>query len=135
AAAFCIALAGVALLAGDVKPRRALAALGHVVIGLALGAVVWLPAAERVVEYGQHFPNELYTPDRLLQLVGQFAMPITSYSFIVYSGYLGTLFGMWTRRADVIFIAVVVLVMMLGLCDGPYLALGLAPSKAVARLG
>src|SRR5690606_16139253 len=34
AAAFCIALAAVALLAGDVKPRRALAALGHVIIGL-----------------------------------------------------------------------------------------------------
>ena len=135
AATFCIALAAVALLAGDVKPRRALAALGHVLVGLALGAIVWLPAADRLVAYGQHFPNELYTPDRLLQLVGQFAMPITSYAFIVYSGYLGTLFGMWTRRADVIFIAIVVLAMMLGLCDGPYLALGLAPSKAVARLG
>jgi hypothetical protein len=35
----------------------------------------------------------------------------------------------------VIFIAIVVLVMMLGLADGPYLALGLAPSKALARLG
>lgn len=135
AVAFCIALVLVALLAGDVRPRRALAALGHVLVGLALGATVWLPAAERLVEYGQHFPNELYAPDRLLQLVGQFAMPITSYSFIVYSGYLGTLFGMWTRRADTIFIAIVVLVMVLGLADGPYLALGLAPSKAVARLG
>jgi hypothetical protein len=134
-ATFALALAGVALLAADVLPRRALAALGHVVIGLALGAVVWMPAAERVLEYGQHFPNELYTADKLLQLVGQYAMPITSYSFIVYSGYLGTLLGMWTRRADVIFIAIVVLVMMLGLADGPYLALGLAPSKAVARLG
>jgi hypothetical protein len=134
-ATFCIALAAVALLAGDIRPRRALAALGHVLIGLALGATVWMPAAERILEYGQHFPNELYTADRLLQLVGQFAMPITSYSFIVYSGYLGTLLGMWTRRADVIFVAVVVLVMMLGLADGPYLAFGLAPSKAIARLG
>jgi hypothetical protein len=134
-ATFVLALAAVALLAADVRPRRALAALGHVLIGLALGAIVWMPAAERVLEYGQHFPNELYTPDKLIQLVGQYAMPITSYSFIVYSGYLGTLFGMWTRRADVIFIAIVVLVMMLGLADGPYIALGLAPSKAVARLG
>jgi hypothetical protein len=135
AATFGIALAGVALLAADVLPRRALAALGHVVIGLALGALVWMPAAERLLDYGQHFPNELYTSDKLLQLVGQYAMPITSYSFIVYSGYLGTLFGMWIRRADVVFIAIVVLVMILGLADGPYLALGLAPSKAVARLG
>jgi hypothetical protein len=135
AATFAVALAGVALLASDVLPRRALAALGHVALGLALGALVWLPAADRLLAYGQHYPNELYTADKLLQLVGQFAMPITSYSFIVYSGYLGTLAGMWTRRADVIFIAIVVLVMLLGIADDPYLALGIAPSKGVARLG
>lgn len=135
AVTFCIALVLVALLAGDVRPRRAMAALCHVLVGLALGAIVWLPAADRLVEYGQHYPNELYTPERLFQLVGQFAMPITSYSFVVYSGYLGSLFGMWTRRADTIFIAIVVFVMVVGLADGPYLALGLAPSKAVARLG
>ncbi|HEY5946298.1 MAG TPA: hypothetical protein VIV40_12435 [Kofleriaceae bacterium] len=134
-ATFGIALAGVALLAADVLPRRALAALGHVAIGLALGAVVWMPAAERVLAYGQHFPNELYASDKLLQLIGPYAMPITSYAFIVYSGYLGTILGMWTRRADVIFVAIVVLVLMLGLADGPYLAFGLAPSKTVARLG
>ncbi|HEX5058991.1 MAG TPA: hypothetical protein VFV99_06505 [Kofleriaceae bacterium] len=134
-ATYCIALAMVALLASDVQPRRALAAMGHVVIGLALGATVWMPAAERLLEYGQHFPNELYTPDKLLELLGPYALPITAYSFIVYSGHLGTLFGMWTRRANVIFIAIIVLVMMLGLSDGPYLALGLAPSKMVARLG
>jgi hypothetical protein len=134
-ATFGVALAAVALLAADTLPRRALAALAHVAIGLALGAIVWMPAAERLLAYGQHFPNELYTSDALLQLVGQYAMPITSYSFIIYSGYLGTVFGMWARRTDVIFIAIVVLVMILGLADGPYLALGLAPSKAVARLG
>jgi hypothetical protein len=135
AATFAAALCAVALLAGDIKPRHALAALGHVAIGLALGATVWLPAAERLVAYGQHFPNELYAPDKLLQLVGQFAMPITSYSFIVYSGHLGSLLGMWTRRADMIFVAVVVIVMMTGLADGVYLSLGLAPSQSVARLG
>jgi hypothetical protein len=134
-ATFGVALCAVALLAGDIKPRRALAALGHVAIGLALGATVWLPAAERVLAYGQHFPNELYTPDKLLQLVGQFAMPITSYSFIVYSGQLGSLFGMWTRRADLVFVGVVVIVLTLGLADGAYLSLGLAPSQSVARLG
>lgn len=135
AATFALALAGVALLASDVPPRRALAALGHVLVGLALGAVVWMPAAARMLEYGQHYPNELYTADKLLELVGQFAMPITSYAFIVYSGYLGTLVGLWTRRADTIFIAIVVLVMIVGLADAPYLAFGLAPSQAVARLG
>jgi hypothetical protein len=135
AATFVLALAAVALLSADVPPRRALAAVGHIIIGLLLGAIVWMPAAERLLAYGQHFPNELFTPDKVLQMIGQYAMPITSFAFLVYSGYLGTLFGMWTRRADVTFVAIVVLVMMLGLADAPYIALGLAPSKTVARLG
>lgn len=134
-ATFVLALGAVALLASDVLPRRAFAALGHVVLGLALGATVWLPAADRVLAYGQHFPNELYTPDRLMQLIGQFAMPISSYLFIISTGHLGALFGMWTRRACIIFIAVVVIIMMIGLSDAPYLAFGLTPGKTVARLG
>ena len=134
-ATFVLALGAVALLAADVKPRRAVAAIGHVLLGLALGALVWLPAADRVVEYGQHYPNELFTAEKVLQMVGQYAMPITSYAYIIYSGYLGTLIGMWTRRADVVFVAIVAFVMLIGLADAPYIALGLAPSKAVARLG
>src|SRR5262249_33882743 len=42
AATFAIALVGVALLASDVPARRALAALGHLALGVALGATVWL---------------------------------------------------------------------------------------------
>ena len=63
-----LALAAVALLSADVPPRRAFAAIGHVLIGLALGATVWMPAAERILAYGQHFPNELYTPERIDRL-------------------------------------------------------------------
>lgn len=135
ATSFAVALAVVALLAADIRPRRALAALGHLVLGVALGAVVWLPGSERLLEYGQHFPNELYTAVHLLQLIMQHAMPMTAYSLIVYASYLGMLFGPWTARAEVIFISIVGLEMMLGLCDATYLALGLVPGKAVARLG
>ena len=135
ATSFAVALAVVALLAADVRPRRALAALGHLVLGAALGAVVWLPGSERLLEYGQHFPNELYTAVHLLQMIMQYAMPMTAYSLIVYASYLGMLFGPWTARADIIFVSIVGLEMMLGLCDATYLALGLAPGKTVARLG
>jgi hypothetical protein len=56
-ATFAIALLAVALLASDVPRRRAYAALGHLVLGIALGAVVWMPSAERLLLYGQHYPN------------------------------------------------------------------------------
>lgn len=134
-ATFALALFAVAALAGDVTPRRALAALGHLAIGVALGAVVWLPAAERLLAYGQHFPNELFQAGHVLQLIMQHAMPMTAYSLFVYASYLGMLIGPWTRRAEVIFVSVVGLVFMLGLTDEIYLALGLTPGKTVARLG
>jgi hypothetical protein len=135
AAAYALALAIVAVLAADVPPRRALAALGHVVLGVALGASVWLPASERLLAYGQHFPNELFPGVKMWQTLVGVAMPITAYAIVVFAGYLGILSGMWSRRAEVIFVALVGLVMMVGLADAPYLAFGLAPSKAVARLG
>src|SRR5205823_2702403 len=71
----------------------------------------------------------------LLQTAMVFAMPITAYSLIVYAGYLGILVGMWTRRAEVVFVSIVAFVMVIGLCDAPYLALGLVPGQTVARLG
>jgi len=135
AAAYVLALAVVALLASDVPPRRALAAIGHVVLGIALAAAVWMPSSDRLLAYGQHFPNELETPVKLLQSVMSYAMPITSYAPIVCAGYFGILVGVWTRRAAVIFVAVVALALLVGLCDAPYLAFGLAPSQTVARLG
>jgi hypothetical protein len=135
AAAYVLALAVVAVLAADVPPRRALVAIAHVVLGVALGAAVWMPATERLLAYGQHFPNELYTPVKLLQTVMAYAMPITAYAPIVYAGYFGILTGAWTRRAELIFISLVGLVLLVGLADAPYLAFGLAPSQTVARLG
>jgi hypothetical protein len=134
-AASVLALAAVAVLATDVPPRRALAAIGHLALGAALGAAVWIPMGERIYLYGQHFSNELFAPDRVLQLVLAASVPFTSYPALISAGYLGIAVGPFTRRANVIFIAVVALAMLLGLCDAPYRALGLAASPGVARLG
>ncbi|NVB78308.1 MAG: hypothetical protein HOV81_07935 [Kofleriaceae bacterium] len=130
-----LALLGVALLASDVPPRRALVAAGHVALGIALGAIVWLPSSERLLLYGQHFSNELYTAVRLLQTVMSFAMPITVYSLIVYAGYLGLVIGLVSRRAELVFISIVSFVMLVGLADVPYLGLGVMPGPETARLG
>ena len=135
AAASVLALLAVAVLAKDVPPRRALAAIGHIVLGAALGAAVWVPMGERIFLYGQHFSNELFSPDRVMQLVLAAAVPFTSYPALISAGYIGIALGPFTRRADVIFIAVVALVMLLGLCDAPYFALGVAASPGIARLG
>ncbi|MBS1121809.1 MAG: hypothetical protein H6Q90_4037 [Deltaproteobacteria bacterium] len=135
AVACMIALAAVALLASDAPPRRALIAIGHIALGIALGAVVWMPLAARIVEYGQHFPNALRTPAKLLEDLLVYPSPVTSYAMLSYAGYFGILAGLWSRRAALVFVSTVALVLLVGLCDAPYLALDLAPGEAVARLG
>ncbi len=136
AAAVCIVgLLAVALLASDVPARRAFVAIGHVVLGVALAASVWLPEGERLLAYGQHFSNQLFTGREVLETVMTTAFPITSYSAVIYAGYLGTLAGVVSRKAEVVFISVVALALVIGLCDAPYAALGLFPGMTVARLG
>ena len=130
-----LALAAVALLASDVPPRRALVAMMHVVIGVALGAAVWMPLAERILEYGQHFPNPIRDPATLLENLLAAPSPVTAFAMLAYAGYFGILAGLWSRRASVVFVAATALVLLVGLCDAPYLALDLAPGKSVARLG
>ncbi len=135
AAACIVALAAVALLASDIPPRRALFAIGHIVLGIALGAIVWMPLAARIVEYGQHFPNALRTPAQLIENLLLYPSPVTSYAMLSYAGYFGILAGLWSRRAALVFVSTVALVLLVGLCDAPYLALDLAPGQGVARLG
>lgn len=135
AAASMLALAVTALLAGDVPPRRALAALVNVGIGVALGAFVWMPLGARILQYGQHFPNGLHQPASLIEDLLQQPSPITWFGMLGFAGYFGVLAGLWSRRAAVVYVAAVGLALVVGLCDLPYLALGLAPSKTVARLG
>src|SRR5262249_1006087 len=80
AAGSVIAPAVVALLGSDVPPRRALFALGHVALGVALGAAVWMPLAARILDYGQHFPNGLRAPARLLEDLLAQPSPVTAFA-------------------------------------------------------
>jgi hypothetical protein len=134
-AAAIVALVGVALLAADIRPRVALVAVGHLVLGVALGAIVWVPASERLLAYGQHFANDLYSTTQLLRTVMSFAMPITAYSIFVYAGYIGMIVGVFSRRAEVVFVSLVAFVLMLGICELPYMSLGLVPGPETGRLG
>lgn len=134
-AAAIVALVGVALLASDIRPRVALVAVGHLLLGTALGALVWLPASERLLAYGQHFANDLYSTTHMLRTVMSFAMPLTAYSLFVYAGYIGMIVGLFSRRAEVVFVSLVAFVLMLGICELPYMSLGLVPGQESARLG
>lgn len=135
AAASCLALGAVALLASDVPPRRALVAIGHLVLGVALGAALWMPLAERILEYGQHFPNQIRSPVRLLEDLLASPSPITAYAMLAYAGYFGIIAGLWSRKASVVYLSALTLTLLVGLCDAPYLAFDLAPGQGVARLG
>jgi hypothetical protein len=135
AAAALVALGAVALLATDAPPRRAFAAMGHVALGIALGAAVWMPLAARILEYGQHFPNQVRTPARLLEDLLAAPSPVTAFAMLSYAGYFGIIAGLWSRRAGPVYVAATALVLLVGLCDAPYLALDLAPGLGVARLG
>jgi len=135
AAASMVALGAVALLASDLPPRRAVAALGHVALGVALGALVWMPLAARILAYGQHFPNPMRSPAQLLEDLLAHPSPVSAFAALEYIGYFGMLAALWSRRAVAVFVAASAFVLLLGLCDAPYLALELAPGLGVARLG
>jgi len=135
AATSMVALAAVALLASDVPARRAVMALVHVAIGVALGAALWMPLAARILAYGQHFPNAVRSPARLLEDLLAWPSPVTAFAALEYVGYFGILAALWSRRAAAVFVAASGFVLLLGLCDAPYLALDLAPGFGVARLG
>lgn len=135
ALAALIGLAAVALLADDVRPRRALVAMLHIALGVAAGAAVWMPLGERIVAYGQHFPNGVRSASQLLENLLAAPSPATTFAFATYAGYLGIIAGLWSRRAPVVFISAAALALLVGLCDAPYLALDLVPGQGVARLG
>lgn len=135
AVATLLGLAAVALLANDVPWRRAVVAMLHVVIGVAIGAAVWMPLAERLLAYGQHFPNPIRDPATLVENLLAAPSPTTAFAMLGYAGYFGILAGLWSRRAGVVFAAATALVLLVGLCDAPYLAFDFAPGKSVARLG
>jgi hypothetical protein len=134
AAVSLVALLAIAILASDVMPRRALAAGGHVVLGVAIGASTWMPLAERIYLYGQHFPNPIRTPERVLEDLLAGPSPVTVFAMLTYAAYFGILAGLWSRRAAPIFMATSALVLLVGLSDAPYMAFDLT-GPGVARLG
>ncbi|HLL22682.1 MAG TPA: hypothetical protein VK427_11150, partial [Kofleriaceae bacterium] len=69
-----VALLAVAALARDVLTRRSVVAGCHVLLGVALGASVWLPLGKRLLLYGQHFSDVLPAPAHWLG--GVFSSPI-----------------------------------------------------------
>jgi len=96
---------------------------------------MWMPLAARILAYGQHFPNALHAPARLLEDLLASPSPVTAFAAFEYIGYFGILAALWSRRAAPVFVAASGFVLLLGLCDAPYLALDLAPGMGVARLG
>jgi hypothetical protein len=130
-----VALVAVAVLAADVPARRALAAAGHLAIGLGLAAVVWVPLGERLVAYGQHFPTPPRTPGDLLDGLLQWPAPATSFAPLMYLGYAGLIAGLASRRAVPVLVGALGVLLLLGLVDTPYLVLDTGPSRALARLG
>jgi hypothetical protein len=132
-AAAVLALLAVALLAEDVPKRRALVAVGHLLLGVSLGALVWVPASERLLAYGQQFANQLYSPADFLHTILKMAMPISAYALLVYAGYIGIVAGVLSRRAEVVFVTATALVLILGVCELPYFAI--MPGPTTARLG
>ena len=130
-----LALVAVALLAHDVPARRAIAALVHLAVGVVLGAASWMPLADRILAYGQHFPNRVQDAGDLIAKLLAGAWPTTAFAVLVYAGFAGVLAGLWSRRAVPVFLAATTLALYLGLADSTYLAFDIAPGQAVARLG
>lgn len=130
-----IALLAVALLAHDVPPRRALVALGHVVLGVALGACVWMPLTERILLYGQHFPVRVFPAADVLETILRQAWPTSRFALMFYAGLLGIVMMLWSRRAPLVFLAAATLVFLVGVSDAPVMALDLAPGFGSSRLG
>ncbi len=131
----CAGLLGVVLLAHDVPRRRGLVAIGHVLVGVALGAAVWMPLAARILEYAQHFPNRVGLLWQVLDRLVSGAWPTTTFALLTCTGLLGIVVGLWSRRAVPVFLAVTTMALLLGTSDVPWLATDLAPGPGVARLG
>ena len=130
-----VALAFVALLARDTPARRPLVAAGHLGIGAALGAVVWMPLGERMLQYGQHFSNALRSPAQLLEELLAWSHPPGLFVGMVYAGYVGLVLLMWSRGARRMFVGALGVILLLGFIDTPYVQFDLAPSQAAARIG
>src|SRR5439155_8243138 len=128
-----LGLAVAALPAHDVPPRRALAAIGHLGIGTAIGAPVWMPFAQRLLLYGQHFNTAAPTWNEWGEHLLAAPIPITSYTFVIYAGYLGIALALWSRRARLVFLAATALALLVGMSAATYFRLDVVPGLSIAR--
>jgi hypothetical protein len=132
--AVVLALVVVALVATDVPARRPLVAAGHLAIGLALAAVVWMPLGERLVLYGQHFPSPPHGTAEMFDGFLQWPVPATSFAPIMYLGLVGLVAGLASRRALPALFGATGILLVLGLYAGVYLTFDLG-GQSLARLG
>ncbi len=133
AAATAVALLAVAALARDLPPRRALVGVFHVVVAVALAAVVWQPLAERLLHYGVHYGASPTSNPVMFRTFTQHPLPAATFAVAVYLGYLGILAGVFSRRSAPTLIAFFAGVLLVGVSTEPYLLLHLGPSSAFAR--
>jgi hypothetical protein len=134
AAATLGALVLVACLAQDVPRHRALVALGHVALGVALAAFVWMPLGERVLLYGLHYAWPADSGPHFFADLLEHSQPQATFGPLVYVAYVGIATALLSRRAAPTLVACHATLLLAGLVDQLYFLLDLVPSLETARL-
>jgi hypothetical protein len=129
------ALAAVALLATDIKPRRAGWAACHICVGIALSATVWMPLGDRLLAHGQHFSTMIDNGTQVLRAVLSGRVPGSSFALVMSIGVFGLFAALWSRRSAAVFIGVFGLLALLALSDRLYNAFEILPSPGGVRIG
>jgi hypothetical protein len=132
ALATCAALLVVSPLAFDVRAHRTLTAMVHVLIGVGLCAVIWLPLTQRLTLYGVHFSLAGVPAWELVDnlMRGRVDGTITP---LLLMGYVGVIVALLSRCGAIMLTAVFAATLLAGLVDQPYVLLDLAPSHETAR--
>jgi hypothetical protein len=123
----------VACLARDQPRHRAWLALGHVALGSALAAFVWLPFGERVSLYGLHYAWPADKAPHFFADLLEHPLPQATFAPLVAIAYVGIPVGVLSRRAAPTLVACHAALLLVGLVDQPYLLLDLVPSLETAR--
>jgi hypothetical protein len=129
-----IAALAVSVVCRDAPPRRLIGGALHLVLGVGLGAFVWLPQAERLLAYGIHIGYFLLSlPSAAAEFAGG-RQPPSSFPPILVLGLLGSIAALAARRAAAAVLAATTGLLLLGFTDVPFLLLfDLAP-RHLSRL-
>lgn len=131
-----VVLIGLVTSALSTRPvRRGCGGALHVGVGVALGALVWMPYGARLLAYGQHFALSLRDLPAVVDaaLAGNFVA--VSFAWVGVVGLAAVGPALFSRERRWALLAVVTVVACMAMSDRIYLAFGLAPSPALARLG